>query len=167
MSTLTIVLLVITVVLLAAIVVLYFLGKKAEKKRAQQEEQIAAAAQSVSMLIIDKKRMKAMDSGLPANVIAQMPKLMRRSRLPIVKAKIGPKIMSFICEDSIFDSIPVKKEVKATISGLYLTAVKGLHGSIAPAEPKKKRFRDKLRMKYEEASAQLEKEKSSKNKKKK
>lgn len=167
MSKVTIVLLIIAIVMLAVLVVLYFLGKKAEKKKAQQDEQIAAAAQSVSMLIIDKKKMRITEAGFPASVVDQMPKLMRRSKLPIVKAKVGPKVMSFICEATIFDSIPVKKEVKATVSGLYITAVKGLHGSIAPVAPKKKSFRDRLRKKYNEANEALEKEKAEKEKTKK
>ena len=58
MSTLSIVLLVILVVLIIACVVLYFLGKKAEKKQAEQQEQLDAVAQTVSMLIIDKGKMK-------------------------------------------------------------------------------------------------------------
>jgi len=167
-STVTIVLLVIAAVLLIALIVLYFLGKKAEKKKAEQDEQIAAAAQTVSMLIIDKKKMRITEAGFPAAVVSQMPKMMRRSKLPIVKGKVGPKIMSFICEASIFDSIPVKKEVKATVSGLYITAVKGLHGPIATTgKPGKVRLRDKLRRKYEETSAELEKEKAGKEKNKK
>lgn len=168
MSNVTIILLVIAAVLLIALVVLYFLGKKAEKKKAEQDEQIAAAAQTVSMLIIDKKKMRITEAGFPSTVVEQMPKLMRRSKLPIVKGKVGAKIMSFICEASIFDSIPVKKEVKATVSGLYITGVKGLHGAIVTSgKPKKASFRDKLRKKYEETSAELEKNKSVKEKTKK
>ena len=62
MSPVTIVLLVILAVLIIGLVVLYFLGKKAQKKKAEQDEQLAAAAQTVSMLIIDKKRMKLKDA---------------------------------------------------------------------------------------------------------
>lgn len=65
MSTVTIVLLVILAVLIVGVVVLYFLGKKAQKKQAEQQEQIEAYKQTVSMLIIDKKRMKLKDAGLP------------------------------------------------------------------------------------------------------
>ena len=32
--------------------------------------------------------------------------------MPIVKAKVGPKVMSLICDDKIFDSIPVKQEAR-------------------------------------------------------
>lgn len=134
-----IVLIVITVLLIAAIVALYILGKKSQKRKEEQEAQIAAAAQTISMLIIDKKHMKLKDSGLPAAILEQTPKLLRRSKMPIVKAKVGPKIMTFICEEAIFDSIPTKKEVKAVVSGLYITKVKGLRGAVEQA-PKKSKF---------------------------
>lgn len=86
MSPVTITLLVITVVLIIGIVVLYFLGKRAQKKQDEQQAQIEAMKQRVSMLIIDKKRMKIKDSGLPQAVIQQTPRLLRGSKLPIVKA---------------------------------------------------------------------------------
>lgn len=159
MSNVTIVLLVILAILIIGVVVLYFVGKRLQKKQEEQQEQINAAAQSVSMLIIDKKRVKMKDSGLPAAVIAQTPKMMRRSKVPVVKAKVGPKIATFICDAEIFDTVPVKKEVKAIVSGLYITSVKGLHRPIAPTEPKKKSFRARLKQRYNDASAQLKKNK--------
>lgn len=154
----------IMIVMLIALVVLYFLGKKAEKKKAEQDEQIAAAAQTVSMLIIDKKMMKLKDAGLPAAVIEQTPKLMRRSKLPIVKAKVGPQIMTFICDGAIFESVPVKKEVKATVSGLYITSVRGLRGPIQVTTPKKKSFRQKMLDKANELRASANETKTTKKK---
>ena len=140
MSTWQIVLLVILAVLIITLVVLYFLGKKAQKKQEEQQQQINAMKQTVSMLIIDKKRMKIKESGLPQAVIGQTPKLMRGSKLPIVKAKVGPQILSLVSDEKIFDSIPVKKEVKAVVSGIYITEVKGLHGKQPVVEKKKKGF---------------------------
>lgn len=144
MATWQIVLIVITVILLAAVIALYILGKKSQKKKEEQDAQIAAAAQTISLLIIDKKRMRLKDAGLPAAIMEQTPKMLRRSKLPIVKAKVGPRIMTFICDGEIFDSIPTKKEVKAVVSGLYITSVKGIRGSYEPA-PKKKKFLDKFK----------------------
>ncbi len=138
MSTLTIVLIVIAVALLAFTIAMYFMGKKAQKRQEEQNEQLAATAQTVSMLIIDKKRMRLKDSGLPTIVLEQSNALLRNSKVPIVKAKIGPKVMTFICDASIYDNIPVKKEVKAVVSGLYITEVKGLRGPLEPQEKKKK-----------------------------
>ena len=154
MSTITIVLLVILAVLLVAVVVLYFLGKKAQKRQAEQQEQIDAMKQTMSMLIIDKKRMKLKDAGLPQIVIDQTPKLLRGSKLPVVKAKVGPQIMTLIGDDKIFDAVPVKKEVKAVVSGIYITDVKGLHGKAAVAEPKKKsKFKQLVEKAQEKAGA--------------
>ncbi len=140
MSPGTIVLLSILAVLIIAVVVLYFLGKKAQKKQEEQQAQIEANKQSVTMLIIDKKRMPLKDSGLPQFVIDQTPKYLRRSKMPIVKAKVGPQMMSLICDEKIFDSVPVKKEVKAMVSGIYIISVRGLHGKPIQQQPKKKGF---------------------------
>jgi len=145
-----IVMLVVLVVLIAGVIVLYFLGKKAQKKQDEQQAQLDAMKQSVSMLIIDKKRMKLKEAGLPQAVIDQTPKYLRGSKLPIVKAKVGPQIMTFISDEKIFADIPVKKEVKATVSGLYITSVKGLHGgNQSKAEPTKLTWRQKLSKKVE------------------
>lgn len=140
MQTWTIVLLVIVAVLLVVFIGLYFLGKKAQKKQAEQQEMMEANKMSVSMLIIDKKRMPIKSSGLPQSVIDQTPKMMRRSKLPIVKAKVGPQIMSLVCDEKIYDSVPLKKEVKAVVSGIYILEVKGLHGKAPVKEQKKKGF---------------------------
>ena len=146
MSTLTIVLLVILVVLIIACIVLYFLGKKAEKKQAEQQEQLDAVKQTVSILVIDKGRVRLRDAGFPPIVLENTPKYLRRSKVPVVKAKIGPKVMTLMCDADVFSIIPVKKDVKATISGIYITGVKGLRGSLETPK-KKKGFFAKLRNK--------------------
>ena len=161
MSTVTIVLLVILAVLIVGLIVLYFLGKKAQKKRDEQEAQLAANSQTVSMLIIDKKRLRLKDSGLPQVVIDQTPKMMRRSKLPIVKAKVGPKVMSLIADEAVYDLIPLKKEVKATVSGIYITKVTGVRGPLE--KPKKKKgFRARMAENYSKANEQLKAEEAAK-----
>ena len=135
-----IVFIVVMALLIAAVIAMYILGKKAQKKQAEQQEIMEANKQTVSMLIIDKKRMKIKDSGLPQSVIDQTPKLMRGQKLPIVKVKIGPQIMNHNSDEKIFHSNPLKREVKATVSGMYIMGVKGLHGKTEVAPPKKKGF---------------------------
>ena len=140
MKTATIVLLIVLAVLIIALVALYFLGKRAEKKQAEQQAQLKANAQFISMLIIDKKRMKLKEAGLPAVVLENTPKYLRGAKMPIVKAKVGPKVMSLICDEKIFPQIPIKKEVKAEISGLYIMGVKGLRGGLDTQKKEKKGF---------------------------
>ena len=149
MHPVTIVLLVILVILIGLLVGLYFFGKKTQKKQEEQQAQIEASKQTVSMLVIDKKRMPLKESGLPQMVIDQTPKLLRRSKLPIVKAKVGPKISILIADEKVFELIPVKKEIKAEVSGLYIVGVKGIRGNLeAPAKKKKGFFAQKKLRKH-------------------
>ncbi len=137
MSTWAIVLLIVTVVVTGVLIALYFVGKKLQKRQEDSEAQMQAAAQAVSILVIDKKKMKMKEANLPKIVIDQTPKYLRGSKVPIVKAKIGPKVMNLVCDAKVFDLIPVKKEVKAVLSGIYIMDVKGLRGNLEQKKEKK------------------------------
>ena len=126
MKTFWIVALIILAVLIIALVVL-------------RQVQIDAAKQNVTLLIIDKKRLPLKNAGLPDAVVESAPRLLRGSKMPIVKVKYGPKVMNMVADEKIFDLIPVKKEVRATVSGIYITDVKGLHGSLEVPQTKKKK----------------------------
>ncbi|WP_418747753.1 hypothetical protein [Frisingicoccus sp.] len=136
LSTPAIVLIVVLVVLVAVLVFLTFWGNKQQKKAEAAQQQIEAAAQPMTMLVIDKKKMKLTESGLPKIVIDSTPKLYRRSKVPIVKAKVGPRIMTLIADEKVFDIIPVRQEVKAMVSGMYILSVKSLRGPALTAPPK-------------------------------
>ncbi|MBO5489591.1 MAG: hypothetical protein J5972_06780, partial [Eubacterium sp.] len=125
MHTVWIVLGIIAAVLLVAAIVLYFVSKKMQKKQDESQAQMQANSQVASILVIDKKKMKLKESGLPKMVLEGTPKYLRGSKVPIVKAKIGPKVMSLMCDDKIFSQLPVKKEIKVVISGIYIMGVKG------------------------------------------
>lgn len=134
------VLLIILAVAIALLVVLYFVGKKLQARQTEAEAQMQANKQTVSLLVIDKKRMKIKDAQLPAGVIDQIPKMQRNLKAPLAKVKIGPQILTMFVDEKIFDSLPVKKEVKAEISGMYIISVKGMHGTIIKKDEKKKGF---------------------------
>jgi len=69
-----------------------------------------------------------------------------KSKVPVVKAKAGPRIMTFMCDDKLFDNLPVKQEVKAMVGGIYIMSFKG------PKDPasaeKKKGFLDKIKSRF-------------------
>ncbi len=132
-------LLVILGIILTILIILGFIGSKLQKKQALQREQIEQMAQTMSMIVIDKKKMRMCDANLPKVVMEQTPKRFRRAKLPFVKVKIGPKIMTLIADAKIFESIPVKKEVKGVVSGIYLTDIKSVRGGSIPAPEKKGR----------------------------
>jgi hypothetical protein len=130
-------LIIVAVITIGVFVALYFFGKKLQKRQEDSQAQMQAAAQTVSILVIDKKKMKMKEANLPKMVLDQTPKYMRGSKVPIVKAKIGPKVMSLMCDPKVFEIIPVKKEVKAVLSGIYIMEVKGLRGNLEPKKEKK------------------------------
>lgn len=138
---------IIAVVVVALLVGLYFLSKYAKKlqdKQAIANEQMREMEQTVSMLVIDKKMMKMTEAGFSQIVVDQAPKLSKLSKVPVVKAKVGPKVMSLMCDPKVFNLIPVKKEVKAMVSGIYITGVKGIRTGLEKA-PEKKKFMDRVK----------------------
>ncbi len=146
MQTWQIVLLIVLVILLAGLIALYFVGKKLQKKQEVSQHEMEANSQSISMLIIDKKRMKLKEAGFPQIVIDQTPKYLRNSKVPVVKAKIGPKITNLMCDEKVFEVIPLKKEVKAVVSGIYIMSVKGIRTGL-DQKPEKVGFLKKMKNK--------------------
>lgn len=140
-------------ILLVLLVVMYFLGRKLQKKQAEQQEAMDAAAQQMNLYIIDMKMMKITEANLPKMVLEQVPKYMKRAKLPIVKVKVGPKVMSLICDAKVFDTIAPKQEVKATVSGLYITAAKRIRGPIVETDPKKRKAQRKQEKKEAKKAA--------------
>lgn len=139
-STVLNVILVILIIIVAILAVLYFLGRKLEKRQVEQQALMEAAAQTVSMLVIDKKKMKIKEANLPKIVYEQTPKYMRWAKVPVVKAKIGPKVMTLMADERVFQALPVKTEAKVVISGIYITEIKSVRGGAVPTAPKKKGF---------------------------
>ena len=149
-------------VLAIVLAVLYFFGRKMQKKQAEAQEQIDAGKQAVSILVIDKKKLKPKESGLPQVALDQLPWYAKNQKLPIVKAKIGPQIMSLMCDAEVFEIIPVKKECKVALSGIYIAELKSVRGGKIPEKPAKvgriKRIMNNL-------SARIKKNDDSKKKK--
>ena len=134
------ILIVILILVAIAFGVLYYFGNKMQKRQREQQAQLEAMAQTVTMLVIDKKRMKIAESGLPQVAIDQTPKYMRWQKIPVVKAKIGPRIMTLIADEKVFQVIPVKKECKVVLSGIYISDIKSARGGLEQPAPKKKGF---------------------------
>ncbi len=145
------ILLIVFVIVVAVLAVLYFLGRKLEKKQVEQQNMLEAAAQSVSILVIDKKKMKLKDANLPKAVFDQTPKYLQRMKVPVVKAKIGPKVMTLLADGEVFNILPVKTEARVVISGIYITQVKSIRGGTVPTAPRKKGFLEKIGIKKKAA----------------
>ena len=117
------------------LVILYFLGSKLMDKQASAEKAMQQMSMTMSLLVIDKKKLHVKDSGLMKQVQDAIPAYMKWRKLPIVKARVikaniagGAQVMSFICDPKVFKILPVKTEVKVTIAGVYITKLHSAKG---------------------------------------
>lgn len=117
--------LIILAVILVILVVLYFVGKKMQGTANQQQTIIDQAKMTTSILVIDKKKARMKESNLPKSVQDQVPSYLRFKKVPLVKAKIGPKVSTLLCDEKVFKDLPVKKMVKVEIAGMYIVGIKG------------------------------------------
>ncbi|MDF2594382.1 MAG: hypothetical protein K0R69_723 [Clostridia bacterium] len=125
---------IILAVVAALLVGLFFWGRNLQKKYDSQQQLINEHKQAVSLFVIDKKRDNVNNLKLPKQVKEQLPWIYKKRKMPVVIAKIGPQIQTLMCDEKVFDSIPIKKQIKAELAGILIVNV--LSGKL-PAVKKK------------------------------
>jgi len=131
---------IIVFIIVAAVVAgLYFLNRWASKKQVGQQQLIEKTKQRADIYVIDKKRDKAENVNLPKMVTEQMPRLSKIMKLYFVKAKVGPQIVTMMCDKKVFTFIEPKKTYKAEIAGMYIINVKGMKTAAELKEAAKQR----------------------------
>ena len=105
---------------------LYYLNKKATKKMGDHQDMINRSKQTTTIFVIDKKKTKITEVNMPKIVTEQMPKIYKFLKLYFVQAKIGPQIMTLMCDKKVFNAITVKKNVKVELAGIYIVSVVGM-----------------------------------------
>lgn len=140
-----IVLIVIAVLVLAFVIFSLTYGRKLQKQQAEAEKQMELNKMTATILVIDKQKKKMSEAGLPDSVLEQTPKYARRMKLPVVKAKVGNRIMTLIADNDVFEILPVKKTCTVSMSGIYITELKAVRGGTVPKIQKKKSWIDKLK----------------------
>jgi hypothetical protein len=119
-------LLIIFFILAAIGAALYFLNRWASTKMVEQQETMDRVKQMVTIFVIDKKKEKPISSTLPNEVKNKLPKIYRFMKMPLVKAKVGPQIVTLISDKKVFDALPLKKNVKVELAGIYIAGMHGL-----------------------------------------
>lgn len=108
-------------------IALYFLYRWATKKMVEQDTVINQQRMTQYAFIIDKKHDKITNvSGMPKAVTDNLPARAKLIKMYFVRAKIGPQIVTLICDKHIYNSIPLKKNLKIDIAGLYIIKVHGM-----------------------------------------
>ena len=142
-----IVLIVLAVLIVAFLVFAFTYGRKMQKQQAEAEKAMEANKQYVSILVIDKQKKKLTEAGLPDAVVQSTPKMSRLVKMPVVKAKIGQRVMTLIADQKVYEILPVKKTCTVGISGIYITELKSVRGGSVPKVEEKKGLMMKLREK--------------------
>ncbi|MBQ9464351.1 MAG: hypothetical protein IJU67_03635, partial [Lachnospiraceae bacterium] len=132
------VIIIILAAVVAVLLILVFIGKRAQKRQAQNEDIIRANAQVVSVLVIDKKKMKITQAGLPDLALAEVKWYQKIQKIPVVKVKVQNRIANVLCDVRVYDALPVKCEAKVVLSGLYITEIRSIRGG-AILQPEKKK----------------------------
>jgi len=137
---------IILIVLLAVAAIaagLYFLNKWAAKKMTGQQEIIDRTRTVTTIYVIDKKKDKTANVNLPKAATSQMPRMYKFLKMPFVKAKIGPQIITLMCDNKVFKALPVKKTVKVGLAGIYIVDMVGMKTEKEMKDQKKKKTGEK------------------------
>jgi len=129
----------VSIIIVVVGVAIYFLNKWAGKRAAQQQEMVAQHKQTASIYVIDKKKDKITNANFPKSMTDQIPRMSKIMKMPLVKAKIGPQIMTLVCEASVFDALPVKKTVTVELAGAYIVGMKGMKTKLELAQQRSSR----------------------------
>ena len=125
---------------------LYFWGSKLQKKYEEQQQLVNQHKQVVPLFVIDKKKDKLENLKLPKQVKEQIPKMQRKRKMPVVIAKAGPQIVTLMCDEVVYNTVPVKKQIKAEVAGIMLVNV--VSGKLPT--PQKEGFMNKMKRKAKE-----------------
>ena len=120
------IIIIVAAVIVAVVAGLYFLNKWAYQKMDTQQQMINNVKTLTNMYVIDKKKAKITEVNMPKVVTENMPKMYKFIKMRFVQAKIGPQIVTLICDKRIFDIIPVKKNIKAELAGIYIVSIPGM-----------------------------------------
>ncbi|MCL2619038.1 MAG: hypothetical protein FWD98_08330 [Defluviitaleaceae bacterium] len=106
-------------------VALYFLNRWSATKMVEQQQMIEQSKQTMSIFTIDKKKCRPGEVSLPKVVSDSLPRRARIMKMTFVKAKVGAQITTFMCDPKVYNAIPLQKQVKVDVAGIYIVDFKG------------------------------------------
>lgn len=134
------IMIIVIVVLAIAIFLMYRMNRKAMGQMIQAQDFIDQNRTTVQIFVIDKKQEKPSTSNMPKAVFEQMPKKAKMRKANLVRAKVGPQIVTLMCDKPVYNVIPVKKNVKVDLAGMYIVGITGMNLE----DKKKKTFTEKI-----------------------
>ena len=118
---------IIIILLAVALFFAYRMNRKAMGQMIQAQDFIDANRQTVQIFVIDKKNERPSTSNMPKAVFDQLPKKAKAKKAFLVRAKVGPQIVTLMCDKPVFNVMPVKKNVKVELAGMYIVGITGMN----------------------------------------
>ena len=118
---------IIIILLAVALFFAYRMNRKAMGQMIQAQDFIDANRQTVQIFVIDKKNERPSTSNMPKAVFDQLPKKAKAKKAFLVRAKVGPQIVTLMCDKPVFEVMPVKKNVKVELAGMYIVGITGMN----------------------------------------
>jgi hypothetical protein len=148
---------IILLVMLIVVVVVglfFFINRWAFKKMDEQQTIINQQKMTQTAYIIDKKRDKITNINMPKAVMDNLPKRATLMKMYFAQVKIGPQIVTLICDKNVYNALPLKKSVKIEIAGLYIVNIVGMK---SPEEMRKLAKEKKAKEKAEKKAGKAKK----------
>ncbi len=121
------ILIIITAVLAVIAAALYFLNKKNTRQMIQAQDFIEHNRTVMQIFVIDKKQEKPSPTNLPKGMYEQMPRTSKMRKSNLVRAKVGPQIVTLMCDKPVYEVLQVKKNVKVELAGMYIIGIVGMN----------------------------------------
>ena len=118
---------IIIIVLAVALFFAYRMNRKAMGQMIQAQDFIDANRQTVQIFVIDKKNERPSATNMPKAVFDQLPKKAKAKKAFLVRAKVGPQIVTLMCDKPVYNVMPVKKNVKVDLAGMYIVGITGMN----------------------------------------
>lgn len=134
------IIIIIIVILAILIFAGYKLNQKGMRNMIQAQDFIDQNRTTVQIFVIDKKQEKPSPSNMPKAVYEQMGRAAKMRKTNLVRAKVGPQIVTLMCDKPVYNVIPVKKSIKVDLAGMYIVSIPGINLE----DKKKKTFSEKI-----------------------
>jgi len=115
---------IIAVLIIAAFIGYRFFRRYLNRKMVEQKTIVNENKQTVSIFVMEKRKGKITSANLPKSVTDQIPVLYKIKKMPLITAKVGPQIVTLICDDDLYDKIPDKKNVNVELAGIFIASIK-------------------------------------------
>lgn len=120
--------LIITLVIVGLVVAgLFYLNKKSMRKMVDAQDFIDQNGMVVQIFVLDKKQEKPTPENMQKGVYELLPKTTKMRKANIIKAKVEGRIVTLMCDKSVYEVLVPKKKVKVELAGIYIVSIVGMN----------------------------------------